>query len=194
MPRLWNKKPQAWIKDDPQRPGLYPGFTLIEIILVIGIIGVMGGLFLPSLFRQKPDKERRNFIASLNHLTSVAVRNGARTGKIQRVLFEIRERKISIDEVEKPERGDQKMVTRPIKGASLSSIKIPKNIDITRFSIEGINEFEGGARERVWFFIMPSGISQDVLITLVDKKDKRGGKARVVNLSLNPLRSEWLVV
>ena len=122
------------------------GFTIIELILVIGIISLLGTMLLPSLFRERPDTERRNFIASLNYLTSFAVRNGARSGKIQRIIFETKERKITLDEVEKPERGDQKMVTHPVKNAPISSVKIPKNIDITRFSIEGKNEFEGGAR------------------------------------------------
>src|SRR5438105_288539 len=64
------------------------GFTLIEIVVAILIIGIVATIVVPNLVRQLPYYERQQFVTKLNALTQLAWNNALTTGKIHRVVID----------------------------------------------------------------------------------------------------------
>src|SRR5579864_1833448 len=58
------------------------GFTLLELLIVVLIIGVLGSVILPNLKRSTPRYEREEFIARFNALTQLAWQQALITNKI----------------------------------------------------------------------------------------------------------------
>ena len=50
---------------------------------------------------------------------------------------------------------------------------------------------EGRQTTELWFFIVPEGLAQDVVINLLDMRDKDRGKAKQVGLVLNPFAAQF---
>jgi hypothetical protein len=82
----------------------------------------------------------------------------------------------------------------PLKGAYVrSSYTWPSNLVIHHFYIEGVDEMtrrKGGAGS-IWFFVMPEGLTQSVIINLVDTKNKIHKKPLAIGLVLNPFAAQF---
>jgi len=152
----------------------------------------MAAVLIPNFMGRKPRYEREQFIAQLNALTSLGWQQAIITHKVHKVHVDFANREIRL-EVVTGKNAQGESVSELVRGQYLNTkIEIPDNIKIKNFIIEGVDEmkrFGGGAGE-AWFYIIPEGLAQNVIINFVDTKDTlSNGKVRPVGLVLNPFFS-----
>ena len=173
-----------------------PGFSLLEIMLVIVLFGIMTSIVIPQFGGKKPKQERQKFIGQLNALIKISWDNAIRSSKTQKVDFDFQTNKVTLWQStgQKDDRGQ--LITEPLRQAyRASSIKIPKQLILRNFFIEGVDEVAnrgaGSQFTGAYFYITPEGLAQPVVINFVDRKDKRAGRPSPVGLVLNPFSAQF---
>ncbi len=176
------------------------GFSLLELMVAIALIGIVAAIVAPNLRRRGPKEEREQFIENLNGLMKFAWQNGVTSGKTQKIEFDFSKarRKITISEStgKKNKEGEQEFKSVNSKYGS-TTLKIPSHFVFKNFYIEGFDEITrhaAGKEVTAWFYIIPEGLSQSVIINFIDTKDKTaGGRPRPVGLVLNPFYVQFSV-
>ena len=171
------------------------GFTLIEILIAIAIVGIIMAITIPGLRRLSPDRPRKEFIGNLNAVNQFALQNALVTRKVHQVHFDFDKKQVTVKTVTGTAK-DNEAEFAPIKGTYLkSSITIPKTITFQNFIIEGSDQLAiSASRSEAWYFIVPDGMAQAVTINFTDTKDTLpSGKSRPVGLVLNPFSARYKV-
>ena len=166
------------------------GFTLLEILIVIALIGILGTVLMPNFQRKTPRYEREAFIARFNSLVHYGWQQALLTHKVHRVTVDVGNKIITlaVDSGEKDRSGQDefKLIANAVQDTLCS---IPEQISIKQFFIEGFDMMTKFARSKtasVWFYIVPEGMVQNVVINFTDSKDTKDDKPRPVGLVLNP--------
>lgn len=170
------------------------GFSLIEIMVVIALIGVLATVVVPNLRVRQPEYERKQFLGTLNGLLRLTAEQALTRRTLHRVYFDFKNNKIRIEAkgTGKDQKGEQ--IFTVIKAPYLvSSLAWPANLSVKEFKIDGADEMarEGRRTTEVWFYIIPEGLAQDVVINLVDMQDKQRGKPKQIGLVLNPFNAQF---
>lgn len=172
---------------------------MIEILLVVLILGILISIGLPALKLRQPHQEREQFLAQLNTLLSVGWRQAVTTGKPTKIVFTLHQKKdgtISVEELTGQKDRTGNPISTPTK-ATNARMRLPVRYRLRNFFIERFDELKRYAGERreftTWFFIMPNGLAQEVIINLEDMGDKYGNKGRPVGLVLNPFTAQFKI-
>ncbi|HLJ30864.1 MAG TPA: prepilin-type N-terminal cleavage/methylation domain-containing protein [Candidatus Babeliales bacterium] len=171
------------------------GFTLLELIITIAIIGLLSAIIVPNLSRTTPRYERQAFIARFNTLVQYAWQQSLVTHQIQRVTVDVGKKKITLATAtgEKDNKGE--LIFKPIENAvEDTEVTIPDQIQIKQFFIEGFDMMTKFARTKtatVWFYLVPEGMAQNVVINFLDTKDVRDDQPRQEALVLNPFTAQF---
>lgn len=173
------------------------GFTLIELVVVIAVIAVLSAIVMPNFGLLFPGYERRQFIARFNELVQLGWRRAITTRKIHRIDVDIANRSVFLRQEAEEKAGtknDEAYV--PIRGAAIrTTISIPQNLEIKQFFIENFDEmsrFTSKKTARVYFFIVPDGLTQQVTINMVDTNDRVDRKPKQIGLVLNPFFAQFI--
>jgi prepilin-type N-terminal cleavage/methylation domain-containing protein len=166
------------------------GFTLLELMIVIAIIGVLGAVIMPNISRKTPRYEREAFIARFNSLVQYGWQQALVTHKVQRITVDVGKKIISlaVDSGNKDRAGEPVFIPieRPVQD---TEITIPPQIQIKQFFIEGFDMMTKFARSKtasMWFYIVPEGMVQNVVVNGVDTQDVHDDQPRQFSLVLNP--------
>jgi len=164
------------------------GFTLLELMVVMLIIGVMASLFGPTLFSgRKPRYERDTFVARLNSLVSTARVQAILERAVHSIEFDFKKRTVEIKRAPFP--GALADDFESIKGLPSAHYIWLEQFEIKQFLVEGNDLMKAFARKEtseVFFFVIPDGLTQEVTINFLDTKDTIDDEARKVGLVLNP--------
>ncbi len=173
----------------------YSGFSLLELLIVIMIIGILGTMIVPNFQRSTPRYERESFIARFNSLVQFGWQQGLLTHKTHRVTVDVGKKEISLtvesNEKDKSGEGLFKPLVNPVQDASFI---IPDQIVIKQFFIEGFDmmaKFAQSKTASVWFYIIPDGMVQNVVINFNDTKDLLNDHVRPIGLVLNPFSAQF---
>lgn len=173
------------------------GFSLLELLVVMAIIGILGSIIMPSFERKAPRYEREAFIARFNTLVNYGWQQALITHKVHRITVDVGKKLITlmVDSGEKDRSGEPAF--KPIAQAvQETSCPIPEQLFIKQFFIEGtdmMTKFAQSKTASVWFYIVPDGMVQNVVINLNDTKDLYDDKSRPVGLVLNPFSARFKV-
>lgn len=164
------------------------GFLLAELLIALVIIGLLGTVMIPNFQRQQKGYERKQFIEQLNAITLNGWKNALLTGKQHRVVFDITNKKIQLEQ-QQTTADKQSFVLS--SNYTLNTIAIPKTITCTNFYIGDKDEmasYQFGSATQLWFFIMPDGLTQQIRINCVDTAER---KHLSFSLVLNPFTAQF---
>lgn len=173
------------------------GFTFLELLVVLLIIGIIGSVVVPALNTTTPRYEREQFIAGLNALMQTALSMTVSSHMMHQIYFNFKTREISIRQHTGAYTRDGEPEIKPIMNAYLQATQtIPDQFVFKQFIIEGINEMrsEHAKTNEIWFYIVPEGLAQHVTINMLDTNDTiEGEKPRPIGLVLNPFTAQFKV-
>lgn len=157
------------------------GFTFLELMVVLFIIGLIAAIALPNLQGLLPGYKRREFIANLQTIFSLTRQHALATNKAHRVFFDFKKRTIQV-EYEDTISKEGQPIFKPVQGTYQKySLQWPETVEIKQFYIQGQDEMARAGREVLtgWVYIVPQGYAQDLIINMMD-----GSKQ--ISLVLNP--------
>jgi type II secretory pathway pseudopilin PulG len=169
----------------------------MELLIVIVIIGILGAIVMPNFQGKSPRYERETFIAQFNTLVQFGWQQALSTHKVHRVTVDVGKKIITLmmESDQKDRAGENVFVplTNPVQE---TEITIPEQILIKQFFIEGFDMMAKFARSKtaaVWFYIIPEGMVQSVVINGNDTKDMRDDNPRAFSLVLNPFNAQFKI-
>ncbi len=172
--------------------GTKAGFSLLELLVVLLIIGLLGTIVIPNLQIRAPGYERQEFLASIQGLIGTAWQQVLKTGTLHRLFFDFKKSEIRLEQIVKTEqfggeKEEGKLVELPYIKTQLA---IPPAVAIKQLFIDGTDVLNqpGVKVETAWFYMVPEGLSQAVVINLVDTRDTdEKGQPTRFGLTVNPL-------
>ena len=155
----------------------------------------MLAITIPNLLKRKPLYEQKAFVASLNAFMAEAWQRGLTTQKIQKIVFDIPQRTVLLEQ----ETNQQD----PQGGAQFSPVVVqyapaapswPQSFEIQQFFVQGADELASrtSTKHTVWFFVLPGGLAQEVIINMVDTKNQTDlDEGKKIGLVLNPFTVQF---
>lgn len=155
-----------------------PGFTFIELVIVVLLLGIIGAISIPNLRYLMPGYKRKEFVTHVSGLVQLGWQNALVSQKLHRLFFDLKTRTMRLEiETRKPENTQE--FFEPVKLVNVSAqYQWPDTIEIKQFFIDGNNVMgaAGFKAETMWFYIVPEGMVQEVIINLVDTKERDAEK------------------
>ncbi|KKP36048.1 MAG: hypothetical protein UR26_C0001G0092 [candidate division TM6 bacterium GW2011_GWF2_32_72] len=162
------------------------GFSLVELILVIALVGAMMIFVTRFFWLRDPDAPRKQFVVDLNGLVQSCWSDALETGKLHRVYFDLKKKQIRAEiEVEKSKKegGESKF---NIQQGGKSLITWPSNYVIKDFFVSDQNESKNIDKLESIFFYITSDGTQDVIINVANEED-----GMTMGLVLNPFAMQF---
>lgn len=162
------------------------GFSLIELMIVLLIIGLVSAIIIPNFVRKNPTKERNNFINSLNGLLFFAWQQSVTKNTAYKINFDTDNNIVTLLEGHFDSTKNETVYKSIKVSYFMTTVKIPDSIIIKKFIVEGFDEmkrFAGGKTTEIWFFVNNQGISQQISISLVSEEKNKETKEYFYNIN-----------
>jgi type II secretory pathway pseudopilin PulG len=174
-----------------------PGFSFLQLVIVIAIMAIVGLVVVPNFSKRVPLAQRKEFFESLNAIARQAFIRALQTGHVHKVLFNLKERRVKLEEQMVVMDKEGKPVFTPVALSFFAKhYEWQEQFEIKQFYVEGVDEVgkhnPDNTMEDIWFFIVPEGMAQEVIINLLDKRDTHYFlDGQEVSLVLNPFRVQF---
>ncbi len=152
--------------------GNKPGFSFLELTVVLLILAVVAAVAVPNLLRKDPQQQRQLFVQQFDNLIEEESTRALLSGIPHKILLNTHTKELSV----MPEQ--QKNDTKDAPNTTVvARLAWPEHLDIEQFYIQGADEFavknSGKETDTVWFYVVPDGMAQEVIINGKDTKDVR---------------------
>lgn len=180
-------------------PGNQSGFGILEVVIGIAILALLSSMVVPNYMKQQAGYERKKFVTGLNAIMSEVWQRALMSEKIERVGFNFKTRIVSVSQATDRFDKDGNPEFDPITlHYADNNFYIPESFDFKQFYINQEDEMAArgahGTTDDVWFYVMPSGMAQSVIINFFDTKDaKVDTDGKEVSLVLNPFTIQFRV-
>jgi type II secretory pathway pseudopilin PulG len=175
---------------------MHPGFSFLQLVIVIAIIAIVGLVVVPNYSKRVPLVQRKEFHESFNALARQAWTRALQTGHVHKILFNFKERTVKLEEqVIAMDRDGKPVFVSVALSFFAKKYEWPEYFEIKQFYVEGVDEIAKhnpeNAMEDVWFFVVPEGMAQEVIINFVDTRDTSNLLESQISLVLNPFRVQF---
>lgn len=141
-------------------------------------------------FGNKTDKAHEKlFVAQVNRLMQTAWQQAIISGQIQKVLLDFGASTINLEQqvVIKNQKTDTFAPLKDVPGDT--SMDIPPELSFVNVYIGGKDEMKKGNRKTAWFFVLPDGTTQPVVMNLRLANDVE--IAPPFGMVLNPFNAQF---
>lgn len=166
------------------------GFTFVEIIIVVMIIGILATIMVPRLFRRPVDR-RQVFVGRLNQLMQEGVQRALETGTTYRIKCDFEGGRVVLESATKAGDSGDLVTQQFVPVESLYGkmwFDIPTGLIFRNLFVEGKDELLGGTTKQTWFFIGGNGAVQMVTFVMADENFEEPQSA-----ILNPFTKQFVV-
>lgn len=173
------------------------GFSILELIVGIAIVGVLLTVAIPAFKNQTPQARRDIFLENMNALTREALIRALETGRPHRIVCNLAARTVYLEEKkDEVTRDGDELYEKVQPRIGAVGEQIPATYEFQNFYIEGVDECAshgaGTRMEDVWFFVLPEGVAQEVLMNIIDlSQSKEGFPGFPFSLFLNPYQVQF---
>lgn len=141
------------------------GFSLIELVVVITIIAIMLAVVVPQLSRRDTSAVR-TFAAQLNAFMLFTKTHAATTNALHKVLIDLERDTISAEKSTGGKAITGEDAYEPLMSSySAGRVEIPHELAFRSIVVNGADELAGAPTKKVWFFCVPNGLCQPVIIS-----------------------------
>lgn len=175
-----------------------PGFTFIELVVVLAIVAVLAVTILPNFKRLWPGYQRREFVDYMNSLMQITWHNAIVTNKLHKVNFDLEKRKIWVEmqsDLKPNAQGDIPFVAIQSPYMKTTYEWQDETFDFKNFYIAKRDEISLTLKNKsgkIWFFITPEGLAQPVILNIIDLKEAtQGQRGTEFSLVLNPFLAQF---
>jgi len=168
-----------------------PGFSFIEIIVAMMIMGIMAALVMPQLL-VRGERAVDTFVADIAKITQLGIERAVLTGKVHRIFFDFKADEkptMSLQVLaEKQDAGGERKFEPVGADYIKTSYPLHNQIAIKNFYLLGVDKAAEGALKTSWYYLLPEGVSQEIIINISD--ELTGDTAGLV---LNPFSVRFTV-
>jgi prepilin-type N-terminal cleavage/methylation domain-containing protein len=177
-------------------PRLSKGFTVIELVVVLAIIALLAAVVVPNLGPRSIKYQHDEFVTRLNGLVNLGWQDAIATQKVHKIVFDLNNNnvKIFVETGKIDRKGDP--IWEQMQSAYLrSEHSFSATFKVKNFYIQGVDAMrQPGLKtiDEVWFFLIPEGLAQDVIINILDTNEtaQQEGRAQI-GLILNPFNAQF---
>ena len=172
------------------------GFSFLEMVVVLALIGLLGAFAVPNLFRTQKGAVRKEFLASFQLLLKDCLLRSVVENKMHQVFIDIEHELIQVREFDPTsiETNQHKKFKKVVDGQYLTEITFPKRFVIQNFFINGVDEVAtGNLMLDVAFYMMPDGTSQAVIANFVDQDNDSTVPDATLSCVINPFYARVVV-
>ncbi|MBT6131223.1 prepilin-type N-terminal cleavage/methylation domain-containing protein [bacterium] len=166
-----------------------PGFSFLELIVVIMIMGLMAAVVVVSIRPASSSKIRKGFVRDLNSLAYSARLAALKSNQAHRVYFQFVDKTIKIQSVNKAKSELESVKYTALLSSRPELVNIPEQASFDAFFVEGKNEMGAAQLKDAWFFITGQGLAQEVVLHVRDEAAKTEHKR--YSLVLNPFSAQF---
>ena len=175
---------------------LHSGFSFLQLVIVIAIIALVGLVVVPNYSKRVPLAQRREFYESFNAIVRQAWARSLQTGHVHKILCNLKDCTVALEEQVIVADKDGKPVFAPVALSYFAKkYEWPDYFEIKQFYVEGIDEIAKhnpeNVMEDIWFFVVPEGMAQEVIINFVDTRETSNLFENQASLVLNPFRVQF---
>ncbi len=179
-------------------PGTKAGFTLLELVVVIFVLGLLLRITVPMFVNRIPGYKRNEFITQVSSLIKLAWQNALITQRMHRVWFDLEKKIMRVEIVKPKKKGNDKEEFEPISVSYLKSeYHWPETFFIKQLYVDGTNILNqpGVKTETAWVYVLPEGLMQPTIINVVDtaESDEHNNEGKQIGLVVNPFTAQLSV-
>jgi len=153
---------QCQMERRPDRPRGGGAFTLIEIMIVVGIIGLVAAMGVPSILKELQKEGMRKAVSDVEDVFFTARERAIISGHTVKAVFHIQDRRFGVE-------GEGDGVNA--HSGKTTSATLPSGIEFGMFDIYHQDYAES---ESAWIFFNPDGTCDDgVVIALLGRGEKK---------------------
>ena len=179
--------------------GNKPGFSLIETVITIAIVVVLLGIAIPNMLGRRATQERKTFVSQWNSIMNEVWLRALEKGTVHKINLDLEHRTMTVSEKTEKLGPDKKIIFDPVQLFFVdNSFVWPETFDIQQLYIEKVDRIgEGGMSrktENIWFFVMPDGTTQEVIMNILDSPEDQPEKdAKQFSVVINPFTCQCVM-